>query len=133
MGLRQLAANDLAKIVEDDSTGPGYPIAVTNPAGLTVSMIGLSNDISQLIDPETGIAVSGRSVSVALVTSSLLTNGLGMPSGISSALIKPWIVSFDDINGATFTFKISAVDPDRSIGLTMCLLEFYQPASGVLP
>jgi hypothetical protein len=127
MGLRQIAETDLGKILEDNTHGFGWSITMTNPAGTIVSgLIGYSNDISQIIDPDTGQAVSGRSASISIRIGLLTSNGLGLPVGISDATIKPWLVSFDDINGNTFTFKVLKSDPDRALGLVVCLLELYQ-------
>lgn len=126
MGLRETAELDLGAILEDGVVGFGWPITVTNPAEVSASLTGFSNDISQLVDPDTGQVVSGRLASVALRLSSLTTAGLGLPTGVSDAAVKPWIVAFDDINGAPYTFKVLSADPDRTIGMVVCLLEAYE-------
>lgn len=126
MSLREQAAADLQAIVED-STGFGWPIQVTNPAGLSAALTGLSTDIHTTIDPETGQAVSGRRASIALVLASLTAAELGMPRGIADSGSKPWIVTFDDISGASHTFKIAEALPDRAIGVVVCFLEPYRP------
>jgi hypothetical protein len=87
---------------------------------------GFSSDIAQVIDPETGQAVSGRRASVVLRTSSLVSSSIGIPQGISDASVKPWIVQFDDINGNSYKFKVSQSDPDRALGVVVCLLELYE-------
>lgn len=126
MGLRTMAEADLGHILED-SDGFGWPITVTNPAGLVVpSLVGFSDDIAQVIDPETGAAVSGRMASVALRISSLMRAGLALPEAIADRISKPWIVQFDDINGNTHKFKVAQSNPDRAIGLVTCLLEVYE-------
>ena len=126
MGLREIAEADLGVILEDSIYGFGYSITVTDPTGTVVPLTGFSNDISQLIDPDTGQAVSGRLASVALVISSLITAGLALPVGIADSANKPWLIQFDDINGNAFTFKVSQSNPDRTIGLVVCLLELYE-------
>lgn len=125
MGLRQIAETDLGVILEDSTYGFGYSITVTNPAGTAQSLTGFSDDISQLIDPDTGQAVSGRLASVALRISSLTAAGLALPEGIADASVKPWLVAFDDINGNPFTFKVQQSNPDRAIGIVVCILELY--------
>lgn len=126
MSLRELAEQDLGYIIEGDASGFRWPITVTNPAGLSsVDMFGLSDDIAQIIDPDTGQAVSGRLASVAIRISTLMSQGLGMPVGIADAGSKPWIVAFDDINGVGYTFKVSQANPDRALGAVTCLLEAY--------
>jgi hypothetical protein len=127
MGLRTLAEQDLGLILEDATTGFGWPISVTDPAGTVGALTGFSDDIAQIIDPDTGQAVSGRLASVALRISSLTTAGLTLPRGIADAGSKPWLVTFDDINGNAYTFKVSQSNPDRALGLVTLLLELYTP------
>ena len=126
MGLRDTAETDLGIILEDDAYGFGWPITVTDPDGNTGDLTGFSNDISQLIDPDTGQAVSGRLASIAIRIGLLTSKGLGLPKGVADATIKPWIVVFNDINGNSFTFKVSQSNPDRALGMVNCLLELYQ-------
>lgn len=125
MNLRQLAEADLGVILEDATTGFGWPITITDPEGKTGTLTGFSDDIAQVIDPDTGMAVSGRLASVALRISSLALEGLTLPKGIADAGRKPWVIEFDDINGNAFKFKVSQSNPDRAIGLVTCLLELY--------
>ena len=125
VGLREIAENDLQVTLEDSQCGFGYPIQLINPAGVSANFIGYSNDIAQLIDPDTGVSVSGRRASIALRISSLTAAGFDLPYGISDSSLKPWIAIFTDINGASFTFKIVNSDPDRALGLVICLLESY--------
>lgn len=126
MGLRQLAESDLGAILEDSDTGFGWPITVTNPDGVSASMVGSSGDISQVIDPDTGLIVSGRLSHVSLRISSLIAAGLSVPAGIADASLTPWLVAFDDINGQPYTFKIVESNPDRTLGFVNCLLELYR-------
>jgi len=124
--LRELAASDLGLILEDKDTGFGYSITVTDPSGLSRTLTGFSNDISQAIDPDTGQAVSGRAASAALRISALTEAGMGLPRGIADANSKPWIVEFDDINGVPFKFKVASSDPDRTLGMVVLILELYE-------
>ena len=126
MGLRELAEADLGVILEDDNRGFGWSITVTDPDGNTGDLTGSANDIAQVIDPDTGQAVSGRSASVALRVSSLTEECLGLPKGIADSGSKPWIVEFEDISGNTHKFKVAQSNPDRMIGLVVCLLEIYK-------
>lgn len=127
MGLRTIAEQDLGVILEDSGTGFGWPITVTDPSGNsgTGPLTGFSDDIAQIIDPDTGQAVSGRLASVALRISSLTAAGLALPRGIADSGSKPWVIEFDDINGNPYKFKVSQSNPDRALGLVTCLLELY--------
>ena len=125
MNLRALAESDLSFIVEDGAAGFGWPITLTDPDGNSGSLTGLSDDIAQVIDPDTGQAVSGRLASIALRISSLLADGFSLPQGISDASQKPWVVEFEDINGTPHKFKVQQSNPDRALGLVTCLLEVY--------
>ena len=127
MGLRAKAGADAKTILEDGAIGFGWPITVTDPSGTVGNLTGFSNDISELIDPDTGQAVSGRLASVALSIDSLTDAGLGLPVGIADSTLKPWLVAFDDVNGNPFTFKVQRSNPDRALGIITCILEFYKP------
>jgi len=125
-GLRHLAEQDLGKILEDDMYGFGWPIVVTDPEGRTANLIGRSNDVSQIIDTETGLVISGRSATVAIRIKLLTENNLGVPVGVAELEGKPWLVKFDDVNGTSYVFKVSKTNPDRSIGMVTCVLENYR-------
>ena len=127
MSLREQAETDLSAILSDGVTGFGWPITVTDPAGLSAPLTGFSNDIAQVIDPSTGQVVSGREVSVALSISALTAAGFTIPQGIVDSASKPWVVAFTDINGTPGTFKIRSSDPDRALGVVVCMLELYVP------
>ncbi|MCP4566696.1 MAG: hypothetical protein GY841_03840 [FCB group bacterium] len=126
MGLRDLAALHNRAIIGNSTTGWGWPATVTDPNGTSVEMSVLSNDISATIDPETGLIVSARFASATISIAALTDAGLGLPSGISDPTAKPWIVAFNDVNGAgPYVFKVASSDPDRSIGCVVCQLEGY--------
>ena len=124
-GLRELAQSDLGAILRDTDYGFGWPISVTDTDGLKKPLVGFSNDISQLIDPDTGQAVSGRLATVALHIGDLTEAGLGLPQGIADAKQKPWIIEFNDIHGEAYSFKVAQSNPDRAIGVVTCILELY--------
>lgn len=126
MNLRQQAENDLGFILEDNLAGFGWPITLTDPNGTSSPLTGASNDISQVIDPETGVVVSGRSASVALRVASIFEAGFNsLPIGVADSSSKPWLVQFNDINGNSHTFKIIQTNPDRTLGIVTCILEAY--------
>jgi len=126
MGLRSKAESDLQFILEDSTAGFGWPIMITDPSLLSSQLTGFSDDISQIIDPDTGQVVSGRSASVVLRISSLYGAGFtSLPKGIADNTNKPWLIQFDDINGFTHKFKVIQSDPDRALGIVSCILEAY--------
>lgn len=126
MSLRALAEADLQNILEDQATGFGYGITIINPNEDPLTMKGYTQDISQTIDTDTGQIVSGRLASVSLRESTLIQNNFSMPVGVVDQSLKPWIIKFNDINGAAYTFKIVEANPDRTLGVITCLLEEYQ-------
>lgn len=127
MSLRATAEADLKAIVNDSSNGFGWPISITDPSGLSASLTGFSSDISQVIDPDTGQAVSGRLASVAVNINDLTAAGFtSLPRNITEKTSKPWVVVFNDIMGNSHTFKVAQSNPDRALGIVVCLLENYQ-------
>ena len=125
MGIRETAEADLGFILEDSQSGAGWPIQVIDPDGAFADLVGYSSDISQVIDPDTGQAVSGRLASIALRMSTLRAKGLEVPKGIADSALKPWMIVFDDILGKPWKFKVSRSSPDRALGIVVCYLEFY--------
>lgn len=124
MSLRLQAALDAQAIVED-RTGFGWPIRLTDPSGHSEEITGLSNDIALVIDPDTGMLVSGRDVTISVHTRTLRTFGFcGIPRAVSQGL--PWVVEFEDINGTPGRFKVARTSPDLGIGLVLMNLEVYR-------
>jgi len=128
MSLRDEAAADLTAILNDTVSGFGFSATLTDQSGVAAPLNGLSNDISQVIDPDTGTVVTGRNPTIGLSISdinSAVPALDGLPVGVNDPTKKPWLVSFNDINGNAITYKVSEAQPDRSIGLIMCVLELY--------
>lgn len=129
MSLRVQAESDLSFMLEDNATGFGWPITITDPDNNTNTnpLYGSSMDIGLSIDPDTGMLVDGQRVTVALRISSLSAQSLGIPKAIPDEDKRPWRVTFDDINGQPSTFKVSSSQIDRSAGVVVCTLENYIP------
>jgi len=130
MNLRLQAELDLATTLEDNTSGFGWPIRVTDPTGFVNPdpIYGMSNDIGLVIDPDTGTAISGRFASVTLRISTLIAAGFAsLPRAVSSEDLKPWLMSFDDINGNNYVFKVKSSMPDRGLGIISVTLEKYVP------
>ncbi len=126
MGLRDVVIADLNTITRDTVSGFAHKITLIDPEGAENLLEGFSNDIAQAVDPDTGQIVSGRSVSVAISIKQFTEKGLKLPVGIAESVNKPWIVEFNDLCGLPARFKVMQSNPDRSIGLVTCLLEFYK-------
>ena len=123
MGLRRVAERDLGAILTETQCGFGWPIVLISPRGERMSLTGFSNDIAELIDPDTGQAVSGRLASVALRMSSLPR---ALPQGVANTSERPWLVEFEDIIGQAWRFAVRESNPDRGLGLQILILELYQ-------
>lgn len=124
MSLRIQAALD-ARAITEDRSGFGWPIILKDPSGKESEITGLSNDISMVVDPDTGMLVSGRDATIAVSIQTLRTAGFEVdPRAVSQGL--PWVVEFLDINGVLGRFKVSRTSPDRSIGLIVMHLEVYR-------
>jgi hypothetical protein len=90
-------------------------------------MVGRSQDIAQVIDPDTGQAVSGRMATVVLHQQDIVDQGYpGMPEGVPDTSKKPWVVQFDDERGNTHTFKVSECNPDNALCDVVLHLEVYK-------
>lgn len=127
MSLRLRAAADTATILTKTADF-GWATTVTDPNGLSKLVIGFSNDIAQVIDPQTGLVVSGRVATAVFSISTLEAAGFAtLPQGIEEQSSKPWRVDFNDVNGNAHTFKVSSSDPDRAMGVVVCFLELYTP------
>ena len=127
MNLRSLAESDLKHILEDNANGFGWAITITDTNGKTEDFTGFTNDIASVIDPNTGIPVSGRQASIALRISTIYSKGFTeLPRGIADMSVKPWTVTFSDPSGISYTFKITQSNPDRALGIITCMLETYK-------
>lgn len=124
-GLRLIAKADLQYILTGDPKGFRWPIKVKKDAN-EFDTFGFSNDIALLIDPDTGQAVSGRTISVALDNSLLEASVIGaIPQGIQDESKKPYLVTFEDLNGLETTWKVVHSNPDRGQGLVTLELQAY--------
>ncbi len=129
MSLRQLAEQDLAITLEDGADGFGWPITLRDPSGNeSAGLFGQTGDIHQVIDPDTGQAVSGRQAHVSLRMSSILAdaNISELPKVIQSPSAKPWLVVFEDLAGTPQTFRILETNPDRTLGLLTMHIEVWK-------
>lgn len=126
MGLRAQAAADAKAILEDSVSGFGWPLTLTSPAGVATLLTGFATDVSESVDPETGVIVSGRQASVTISLLSLGVAGVELPTGVVEKTRRPWRVTFADVTLAALTWKVVEVLPDRALGVVRLLLEAYR-------
>lgn len=127
MSLRTLAEADLSFLIED-LDGFGVSVTVTDPDGVSTPFTGLSNDISAVVDVNTGLVISGRSATLTLRISSLIRQAVSIPRGVHDPKSKPWTVRVADLNGVAADFKVVRSDPDKTIGTVVLHLEAYRAA-----
>lgn len=124
LGIAQL---DKAFTLNDDVYGFGSTINLTDPDLFSADVVGRTNDISFAIDPNTGEAVSGRTATIAIDMQELTDKGFSsLPAAQSDKTKKPWIVEFDDEQGNTHVFTVLEGNPDRTLGIVLCTLQFYK-------
>lgn len=126
MNFLSIAQQDKAFTLKDSTYGFGTVITITDPDLLSAEVTGRTNDINLLIDPDTGVGVSGRTATVAIDMDELTSLGFtSLPSGQSDKTKKPWIIEYTDQLGNSYTFKVLEGNPDRTLGIVLCTLEFY--------
>lgn len=126
MNLNEQAAVDLKSIVEDTTGGFGWPVTVTDPDGQTADLAAYTTDVMESIDVQTGTPVVGRFAHAMIPIASLREAGLGVPVGVADGSSKPWVVTFNDVQGNAYRFKVSEAMQDRKIGAVVCVLEAYK-------
>ena len=126
MGLRARAALDAQRILTNTNHF-GWPITITDPAGTSAVVTGFSNDVAQVLDPQTGEVIEGRTVTAVLSIATLTEAGFtSLPRSVVSDAQRPWVITFDDVNGNSGTFKVMSTNPDHTLGIIVCFLETYQ-------
>lgn len=122
----EIAQLDKAFTLNDDQFGFGSTIKLTDPDQFSANVIGRINDISFAIDPGTGVPVSGRTGTVAIDMNELTDKGFSSLPAAQPKTKKPWIVEFDDQQGNTHVFTVLEGNPDRTLGIVLCTLQFYK-------
>jgi len=118
MSIVDLAENDLALTLESTSDF-GQVYNLTNPAGdVQPDLSGQFSSISQFIDPDTGVEVSGDFIQVTGRISSIT---IGVPVGIEDSSSTPWLIT-----RLTEVFKIFKTLPDKKLGIVTMVLEPYK-------
>lgn len=119
-----IEAESRLRRIHNDTGRFGWPFTLTDPNGVSKSLNGLSNDISAVYDPDTGMIVSGRSASISICIEDIKDAGFdNIPWGVADTTSKPWTVVINRVNYEGFKFKISKTMPDYSAGNVICILE----------
>jgi len=120
------ARADLGVTLEG-ATEFGQSIVLTDPTGFTsvAPLLGQAQDIGRILDPETGVFVSGRFASVTLRLSTLtaVSGYASFPIGVPEKTSLPWTVSV-----AGELWHVLHTIPDRTLDVLVCILGFYQNA-----
>ncbi len=123
--LRALAEADLATTLESDW---GATVTVTDPNGACAEVEAQTSDIGASIDPDTGVAISGRRAHTSLRIASLVAAGFTeLPTHRAPAEGHPWRLEFTDTAGRSYMFAVRNSWPDRTLGIVTLLLEHWSP------
>ncbi|AUR81576.1 hypothetical protein NVP1009O_09 [Vibrio phage 1.009.O._10N.261.51.C9] len=125
MNLRQLAEQDLTVTLEDADNGFGWPVTLVDPSGASANLTAQSQDIGLIVDPDTGVAVSGRTAAAVLRVSTIEACGLAVPEGEPRASTRPWRIVFTSTNGVETMFKVDDASRDRILGTVTLQLGVY--------
>lgn len=131
MSLRAQAEADLAVTLEAQ-TDFGEPFTLTDPSGFAsaTQLYGATSDIGQVLDPDTGQAVSGRHATLVARESTLTAAGYtALPEGVADANSKPWLVDFAGVSTASQRYKVVQSFPDRTLGVVTLVLAFWNAAA----
>ncbi len=120
MNLLQQAEADNAFILEDDVTGFGRAIALSDNATPTPHVYNVKGQVTRVgvtLDPGTGLPVPGNTCAVTVRLSTLMAAAvvLGL-AGTLGIPVEGWTVTTTDSTGATVTGKAMSVLLDRTAG-----------------
>jgi len=131
MSLRVQAEADLAVTLEA-STDFGEPFTLTDPSDFAsaTQLYGAVGDIGQVLDPDTGQAVSARHATLTARIATLTAAGYTtLPEGKADAGVKPWRVDFAGVSTASQRYKVVQSFPDRTLGVVTMILAFWNAAA----
>lgn len=114
MSLRDQALAD-AQFALENASDFGQDINLIAPDGTVTPMRGYTGDITELIEPDSGQIVTGRSIHVMLFINSLPPGP--RPVGIQDLNGIPWRVSFPNISSKVVkSYGVRATQPDDAMG-----------------
>lgn len=127
MNFLKIAQQDKSFTLKDSEFGFGTVITITDPDLLSADVTGRTNDIGFAIDPGTGVAVSGRTATIAIDMQELTDKGFtSLPVAQTDKTKEPWLVEYIDQLGNAHVFIVSEGNPDRTLGIVLCTLQFYK-------
>lgn len=127
MNFLDIAQQDKAFTLKDSVFGFGTAITITDPDLLSADVTGRTNDISFAIDPNTGVAISGRTATIAIDMQELTDKGFSsLPVAQTDKTKKPWLVEYTDQLGKAHVFIVLEANPDLTLGIVLCTLQFYE-------
>ena len=127
MNFIQIAQQDKVFTLRDSVMGFGTVITITDPDLLSDTVTGRTNDINFAIDPNTGVPISGRTATIAIDMQELTEKGFtSLPVAQTDKTKKPWLVEYTDQLGNAHIFIVLEGNPDRTLGIVLCTLQFYK-------
>lgn len=128
MSLLDQARTDLSSILGDTVGGFSVDVLVSAPDGRQEAVSGFFDDISERVEPDTGIVIAGRQTTVAIPIAALEAVSLIDIAGIHDDSETPWTVTFGTDVCGDQVFRVIRSNPDRTLGLFLCYLEPYSEA-----
>jgi len=125
MSLHDVAGVHTRRILENPR-GPGHALVLRAPDGRELDINTTTNDVSAVIDPDTGQVFTGRSVQIYVSRITLREAGFETPRNIPDVSRNPWLVIYTGRSGKQHKFKVSNSEPDRTLDYVRCDLEFYE-------
>lgn len=125
MRLLDRVRKDSQKIMNSTRYGFSTDIELINPDGLTLPFKAIVAVIHNLIDPDTGVPVSGFLATASINILDLKDQSVEMPEGEMDENERPWLIRESDILGQQVTYKIVSTAPDKANGNIVCDLGAY--------
>lgn len=125
-----IAEKDLARSLEDETSGTGLIVTLINPNNVALNVTGHAADVGSFVDLNTGQLVSAQHAHVALRMSTLL-DGFGgvLPSGKHKTSEKPWRLIVQDIVGNVHRYRVSEAAHDRMLGISRLQMDAWEEAA----
>ena len=125
MSLQDAAAKLVRSILENKDQF-GIEMTVTDPSGVQAQITGIPTDISQTIDPQTGLLVASRSICVSMPLAAFDEQFSKRPEGVNAKGRRQWLVELKLQNmPAAVKYAVISTRPD-AIGCVLCFLQIYE-------